>query len=153
MGQDTIVNLGVTVSLPFSIETIGMIRDIYNSKSFSGYISGMYDCEDEIIDIEFHDIMSLENFEKFINYNNYEDSEFKNNLEKYKNLKIFFIYGCCSAYARNISRRAYPHIFHQENDISIDEIIENFNMSRKKLYDLGIPREYIKFGYNFIDSY
>lgn len=153
MGQDTIANLGVTVSLPFSLKTVGMIRDIYNSKNFSGYISGMYDCEDEIIDVEFHDIMSLENFEKFINYKNYEDSEFKNNLEKYKNLKIFFIYGCCSAYARNISRRAYPHIFHQQDEISIDEIIKEFETGKKLLIDLEIPEEYIKFGYNFIDSY
>jgi hypothetical protein len=150
MGQDTFVNLGVSVTFPFKLENISLIKNIYNLRTFEIYISGLHSCQDEISSLEDNYIITPENFEEIINIDNNELLHDK--LKKYKNINIHFLYGCCSAYARNISRRHNPSIF-LDTDISIDDSIDDLTYSKKRLLEVGVLEENIKFGYNFFDSF
>ncbi len=150
MGQDTFVNLGITVSYNLNFENITIIKKIYELEKFDTYISGLHSCDDEISSLDNNYLIDTEQFENILYSNNLNEIEEK--IKKYKNIKINFIYGCCSAYARNISRRFNPSIFKQE-DISISEIIESLNYSKNLLIEIGVPLEKIKFGYNFFDSF
>lgn len=164
MGQDTYIDNGVSVSLSFCVENFDILRNLITivkndeDKNLTCNITGLLNCDDEIVEFSELEGRNKDSFEYNLIYcfnkiNNKE--QFSTLLEEYcsfENVYINFLYKCSSAYARNISRRTTPCIFGNDT-MSIEEIINLYQAGVQLFKDAGVSEDEICAGYTFCDYY
>ena len=153
MGQDTFVNIGTSVTIDFKYINLKLIKELIESGKFNIFFNTGYSCEDEIYPEEIF-THHYPYWEEILDSNS--ENEFISRIleQNIKSKKIFFLYDCIDAYAKNLSRRQEPHIFgFEENKRSTDFVIESLKKGKEYFLEYGIPEELIKIGYNFQDTY
>jgi hypothetical protein len=172
MGQDTYVDIGVSVSLEFTLKNIQFIKILLDeilkkdTAKVWCYVTGSEDCDDEVIEIkefleneeEFHGCLHLNQVANHIPFSDFE--KLFENYKPEKEIVLRFLFETYQAYARNISRRESPTIFSNTNGyssycetVSVSSFIQNLNEGLEYFKKLGIPEDMICVGYTFLDSY
>ena len=177
MGQDTFGDIGVSVTLELIYQNRDIICKLLD-ETYKDITIRCYghpsncECDDEIDDIfDFEDTsQDDENKSEEDEENTIQEkrrapvlesvlvSETSEQFEEmvqmnFSQPEIHFIIRACSVYARNISRRDHPHIFGDDEDGSVEDVIQSFVNGKKKFLSLGVPNDKIKVGYTLLDSF
>lgn len=181
MGQDTYVDTGVSVQLPFTFENRKHIYYLLQESFVESYVQRKKDY-DEIYSIKyeynFNEKEKNENEKENENenddhvyYDNHygfslpsesflkkvsmmeDEKEFEERFKsnKHNQLTFIFLYPFLNAHARNMSRREHPHIFEQLYNTP-DNLIQTIQKGQEFFLKIGVPQKLIRIGYSFTDS-
>ncbi len=144
----TDASIGVSVSLPLNYKNINLIIKILGADHITLYISGLFDETDEVINCDFDDTFDLDTLDELLDLN--DEDEFKkkyNELDIKDGLIFHFMYICAGIYARNLSYRSHPYLFHNdETDMTPIKLIEYIQKGIDIFKGFSIPEELIKIG-------
>lgn len=163
MGQDTYVNIGVSVVLQLNWHNIKLIWTLINAREndkIHCHITGASQGDDEFIYLdESHYDWATTDFMKMLTQSSTEEEFIQNaddyirtdNGTSYKDICFNFLVECFQAIARNISHRYNPSIYHHNDHVSVMQLSIRLDRARQILESYCVDERMISIGYSFID--